>query len=104
MALTRGVIIMDMSRVHLTISGVVQGVFFRSTTRHQAIRLGLTGWVKNRMDGKVEIVVEGEAGAISNFIQWCHEGPPGARVDRVDITWEEYTGEFKNFSIQYLHG
>ncbi len=95
---------MDMRRAHLTVSGIVQGVFFRSTSRHQAIRLGLTGWVKNRMDGKVEIVAEGETGAISNFIQWCHEGPPGSRVDKVDIAWEEYTGEFTGFSIQYLHG
>ncbi|MGA1865543.1 MAG: acylphosphatase [bacterium] len=95
---------MDMSRAHLLVSGIVQGVFFRSTTRRQAVRLGLTGWVKNKMDGKVEIIVEGEAAAISNFIQWCHEGPPGARVDKVDITWEEYIGEFTSFSIQYLHG
>jgi acylphosphatase len=56
------------------------------------------------MDGKVEIVAEGETGAISNFIQWCHEGPPGSRVDKVDIAWEEYTGEFTSFSVQYLHG
>ena len=92
---------MDMRRAHLTISGIVQGVFFRSTTRHQAMGLGLGGWVKNRRDGSVEIVVEGKIETIANFIQWCHEGPPGARVDHVDLTWEDYTGEFSNFSVKY---
>ena len=93
---------MGMGRAHLIVSGIVQGVFFRSTSRHQALNLGLTGWVKNRRDGKVEIVVEGEEKAISNFIQWCHEGPTGARVDKVDLTWEDFTGEFSNFSVQYF--
>lgn len=92
---------MQMRRIHLIVSGLVQGVFFRSTSRHQALHLGLTGWVKNRMDGKVEIVAEGKEDSITNFIRWSYEGPPGARVDKVDLTWEEYTGEFPGFSIKY---
>ena len=95
---------MNMRRAHITISGIVQGVFFRSTSRHQAMRLGLGGWAKNRRDGKVEIVVEVENEAIADFIQWCYQGPPGARVDDMDLAWEEYTGEFKAFSIRYADG
>jgi len=92
---------MGVRRVHLIISGIVQGVFFRSTSRHQALHLGLTGWVKNRRDGKVEIVAEGEEENLANLIQWCHEGPPGARVDDVSLEWEDSTGEFPTFSIKY---
>ncbi|MBN2372482.1 acylphosphatase [bacterium] len=92
---------MAKTRAHLIISGIVQGVFFRSTSRSQALRLYLTGWIKNRADGRVETVIEGEDKAVANFIQWCHEGPPGAKVDNVDIMWEKYIGEFAAFSIKY---
>ena len=93
---------MGKARVHLIISGIVQGVFFRSTSRSQALHLGLTGWVKNRADGKVEIVAEGEQDVLDRFIQWCHEGPPGSRVDKVNLEFDEYTGEFFNFAIKYI--
>jgi len=92
---------MGMKRARIIVSGIVQGVFFRSSSRHQASYLRLTGWVKNRPDGKVEIVVEGENDAITDFLQWCHKGPPGAMVDHVDLKWEEFMGEFSNFSIRY---
>ena len=92
---------MGMKRARIIVSGIVQGVFFRSSSRYQALHLGLKGWVKNRTDGKVEIVAEGENDAIMDFIQWCHLGPPGARVDHVDLEWEDYIGEFPGFSIRY---
>jgi acylphosphatase len=92
---------MGNKRVRLIISGIVQGVFFRSASRHQALSLGIKGWVKNRVDGTVEVVAEGAEDAVAEFMQWCHEGPVGARVDEVNFTWEEYEGEFTTFAIKY---
>jgi len=90
-----------MVRAHLRIYGLVQGVFFRSTMRDVAIRLGVTGWVRNLPDGSVEAVVEGPEDKVRELINWAHEGPPLARVERVDVKWEEYKGEFKDFRIRY---
>ncbi len=90
-----------MRRVHLIISGIVQGVFFRSTMKRMADILGVKGWVKNRWDGKVEAVLEGEESAVEKLIEWAHKGPPYARVDKVEIEEEEYLGEFDNFHIRY---
>jgi acylphosphatase len=91
---------MALKRVHLLISGRVQGVFFRAYTREEAQHLGLTGWVKNRYDGKVEAVFEGEEPKLEQMITWCHQGPSYARVVNVEVNWEEYTGEFNSFSIR----
>ncbi len=91
-----------MKRAHLFISGQVQGVFYRSNTRKQAIELGLTGWVRNLWDGRVEAVFEGEDSKIQKMIEWCHRGPAHASVDTVEVRWEEPTGEFQSFSIRYL--
>ncbi len=88
-------------RVHLYISGIVQGVFFRAHTRDVAESLSLTGWVRNLRDGKVEIVAEGAQGKIEQLIRWCRKGPPGSRVDNVEIYWEDATGAFKDFAIRY---
>lgn len=88
-------------RAHLYISGIVQGVFFRAHTQDVANSLNLTGWVRNLHDGRVEAVVEGLDDRIEQFIKWCHKGPPGARVDNVDVHWENATGEFSNFGIKY---
>jgi acylphosphatase len=90
-----------MKRGHLFISGRVQGVFFRSNTRKEALGLGLTGWVRNLRDGRVEALFEGEESEIQKIIEWCHTGPPYASVDRVEVYWEEPTGEFQTFSIQH---
>jgi len=87
-------------RVHLRIKGRVQGVFFRYETQSVAQRLGLVGWVRNRLDGSVEVVAEGEKEKLDELIKWCHQGPPLARVDSVEVRWEEPTDEFKNFSIE----
>jgi acylphosphatase len=90
-----------MKRGHLFISGRVQGVFFRSNTRKEALGLGLTGWVRNLRDGRVEALFEGEESEIQKIIEWCHTGPPYASVDRVEVYWEEPTGEFQTFSIHH---
>ena len=78
-------------RAHVYISGRVQGVFFRDSTRHLARQYGVAGWVRNLPDGRVEAVFEGEKDAVQRLVDWCHQGPPGARVDRVDVEWQEYT-------------
>ncbi len=86
-------------RVHVIISGIVQGVFFRANTKSEADRLGVYGWVRNRMDGTVEITAEGEKEIIERFIQRCRKGPPGADVKNVELNKEEFKGEFKSFNI-----
>lgn len=88
-------------RAHLRIEGRVQGVYFRSETRERALRLGLTGWVRNRGDGSVEVVFEGPLASVQEIIAWCHEGPPDARVTNVEVKWEAYRGEFPGFSVVY---
>jgi acylphosphatase len=88
-------------RAHLYISGIVQGVFFRSNTREIATSLHITGWVKNLRDGRVEVIAEGPKDKIDQFIQWCHKGPAGASVDTVEIEWHAATGEFNDFGVQY---
>ncbi len=88
-------------RAHLLISGVVQGVFFRAHTRDIARSLNLTGWVRNLRDGRVEVITEGPKDTIERLIEWCHTGPPGARVDAVETDWEEATGEFTDFVMSY---
>ncbi|TAJ88469.1 acylphosphatase [bacterium] len=87
-------------RVHLRIDGRVQGVFFRTFTLDQAIRLGLKGWVRNCPDGSVEVVAEGERKKIDNLIDWCHHGPPGAHVRNVRLQWEDFQNEFSDFHIR----
>jgi acylphosphatase len=88
-------------RAHIFISGRVQGVFFRSETMHEAIQLGITGWIRNTPDGRVEAVVEGEEKNVKELSEFCKHGPPGARVANVEITWENCTGEFRNFEVKY---
>jgi len=88
-------------RAHIFISGMVQGVFFRSETRHEAKNRGVKGWVRNISDGRVEAVFEGEQENVKELIEFCKRGPPGARVTNVDIIWENYTGAFRNFEVKY---
>lgn len=91
---------MGTQRVSLRIRGKVQGVFFRESSRQEASRLGLTGWVRNRDDGSVEAVAEGEPAALEEFIRWCHRGPQAARVTDVERSDGEPTGEFHSFSVE----
>jgi acylphosphatase len=88
-------------RARVFISGRVQGVFFRSETRHEAKKRGLRGWVRNTPDGRVEALFEGEEENVKELIEFCRQGPPGARVTGVDVTWENYTGEFRDFEIRH---
>lgn len=90
----------DEVRVHLTIEGRVQGVFFRASAQEQAIRLGLKGWARNCPDGSVEVVAEGERKKIDNLVDWCHHGPPGAHVRNVRLQWEDFQNEFSDFHIR----
>ncbi len=92
---------MAQKRVHVFISGKVQGVWFRSYTKKEADRLGVKGWVRNLPDGRVEAVFEGEEEAVEAMVRWCHEGSPLSRVTGVEAHEEPYTGEFKDFTIRY---
>lgn len=88
-----------MKRAHVRVRGSVQGVFFRVEARDRARSLGLAGWVRNEPDGAVEAVFEGERERVESLIEWCRRGPAGARVEDVDVTWEEPQGE-EAFSIR----
>ncbi|MBP7331588.1 MAG: acylphosphatase [Firmicutes bacterium] len=86
-------------RARLIISGRVQGVYFRAETYERAAALGLTGWVRNKPDRTVEVVVEGSCGDVEKLVAWCRQGPPVAEVSGVNVVWDNYTGEFKKFKI-----
>ncbi len=89
------------ARGHVFVSGRVQGVFFRSETKHKADRYDVKGWVRNLPDGRVEAVFEGEEEAVKALIEFCKRGPSGARVTNVDLRWEKFTGEFDAFRVRY---
>jgi len=92
---------MEHLRAQVVIQGLVQGVFFRASTREEAMRLNVGGWVRNLPDGSVQALFEGEKKKVEEIIGWCHKGPSGARVSRVEINWEPYKGEYKRFDIRY---
>ncbi len=91
----------ELVRAYVRIYGIVQGVFFRANTRRVAKRLGLKGYVRNLPDGSVEAVFEGERDKVEKAIEWCRRGPPLARVERVEVKYEEYRGEYDDFYILY---
>lgn len=91
---------MGQVRATIFVSGLVQGVYFRADACDAARQLGLHGWIRNRRDGRVEAVVEGEEAAVQRFIAWCRRGPPSARVEHVQVDWQPYQGEFDTFSIR----
>jgi acylphosphatase len=90
---------MGLKQVHLVVRGRVQGVFFRASTQREAKRLGLTGWVRNRPDGGVEVLAEGEEDGLKELIGWANRGPSAARVERVDVRWRSFVGDFSDFRI-----
>lgn len=90
-----------LERVHLIVSGDVQGVLFRVKALGIANNLGLTGWVKNTLGGSVEIVAEGKKEALEELASWCKKGPSFARVENVEVSWGESTGEFSIFDVKY---
>jgi len=87
------------TKVYLLLSGQVQGVFFRASTRVKAKNLRISGWVKNLPDGKVEIVAEGEKEKLEELISWARKGPITAKVENIEIEWQEYLGEFDSFEV-----
>lgn len=87
---------MDVITRHLIITGHVQGVFYRNWARSTALDLELNGWVRNRPDGSVEAMIQGEAAAVERFIELAHDGPPSARVARVMVT-EAQSAAFSRF-------
>jgi acylphosphatase len=89
----------QMKRMHVYISGRVQGVFFRAYTQETAQSLNLAGWVRNLSDGRVEAVFEGKDENLSAILDWCGKGPPYAVVHDVDAWEESPTGEFHDFRI-----
>jgi len=88
-------------RIHILIGGSVHGVGFRMYAVDQAEDLSLTGWVRNRADGKVEIVAEGEESDIEAFLERCRTGHDAAVVAEVRTAYSEPTGEFDSFTIRY---
>lgn len=88
-------------RLSAIIHGRIQGVGFRFFAQLRASELGLTGYVRNRWDGTVEVVAEGEEDAVRRFLGELRMGPRSAIVDRVDVRWEDYTGEFKYFQVRF---
>ncbi|MFH0848576.1 MAG: acylphosphatase [archaeon] len=91
---------LQMKRVHVYISGRVQGVFFRHHTMREATRLGVCGWVQNLPDGRVEAIFEGKEPDVNRMLGFCKTGPPGAGVENVEITEEPFLGEFAEFIIR----
>lgn len=88
-------------RLRLVIEGRVQGVWFRESTRREAVNLGVSGWVRNRPDGTVELLAEGPEDQVRALAAWCGHGPAAARVDRVSERSEEWTGEFNSFDVVF---
>ena len=86
-------------RAHVLVTGMVQGVFFRAATAKLAQKLGLTGWVRNLDDGRVEAVFEGEKKDVDEAVEFCKHGPPGAHVEAIDVKPENWKGEFQGFLI-----
>ncbi len=91
----------DFLRAQVIVHGLVQGVWFRQSTKDEALRIGVTGWVRNLPDGTVEAIFEGGKKQVEEIVGWCHRGPAGAAVTKVDITWQTYQGEFSHFDIRY---
>jgi acylphosphatase len=91
----------DLASVRATVRGRVHGVFFRAFVESWAEELKLTGYVRNRPDGTVEVMVEGERQKLEKLVEHLKAGPPAARVEDVIVVWSEYTGEFPSFKVMY---
>ena len=88
-------------KARVFISGRVQGVFFRNQTRRKAKKIGVTGWVKNLADGRVEAVFEGVENPVKAMIEWVRRGPLLSKVNGIEVEWENFSGEFNDFEIRY---
>ncbi|GBC69622.1 Acylphosphatase [archaeon HR01] len=92
---------MAVKAARIRVYGLVQGVFFRAHMKSVAEELGLVGWVRNLEDGSVEAYAEGDEAALRKLVEWCHRGPPAARVERVDVEWSSPQGELTGFIIRW---
>ena len=90
-----------MARLHVWISGRVQGVFFRESTRHKADDLGINGWVRNLPDGRVEAVFEGPDDACELALAYVHKGPSSAQVDKVEVVRDEAEEGLSGFDVTW---
>jgi acylphosphatase len=88
-------------RAHVIVTGKVQGVFYRAETASKARQLGLTGWVRNLPDGRVEAIFEGEETNVQKIVDFCRRGPPNAYVVDVNVRRQEWKDEFINFAVRY---
>lgn len=91
----------EIVRAHVRVRGRVQGVYFRYSVQDEARRTGVAGWVRNTLDGRVEAIFEGRREAVGALIAFCHRGPPAARVDEVEVKWEEPEEIFSGFAVRY---
>ena len=89
-----------MKQVRVMIKGRVQGVFFRVSTQEMAIKLGVTGWVKNCPDGSVEAVFQGTASSVDAVVEWCHKGSPQSLVETVSVELEDIHSKYQRFLIE----
>jgi acylphosphatase len=92
----------DLVRVHVYVSGKVQGVGYRASTWDMAQLLKLNGWVRNLRDGRIEAVFEGSPAQVEEMLRWCHQGPPAAVVESVEVTHEQSEG-LQSFEVTYWH-
>ena len=90
-----------MKRVHIVISGYVQGVFFRNNTKTKARKLGLKGFVRNAPNGDVEVVAEGNEKEINELIDFCRKGPMLSCVANLKLEYQEFKGEFDDFIVRF---
>ena len=91
----------DLASLQAIIYGRVHGVFFRDFVSRQAARIGLTGYVRNLLDGTVEVLAEGERKQLEELVGYLKVGPPAARVEKVVTNWSEYTGKYSSFNVRY---
>jgi acylphosphatase len=91
----------DLASIKVVIYGYVQGVFFRDFTSRRARELGITGYVRNLPNRAVEVVAEGERTKLEKLIGYLKTGPPGALVEKVEVSWSEHTGSYSHFGIRY---
>jgi acylphosphatase len=90
-----------MKALHVRVEGRVQGVWFRATTQEQAQRLRVSGWVRNTAQGDVEIFMQGQDQEVDQLLEWCHHGPPGARVMDLHAEPAQIDAELRGFIIRH---
>lgn len=89
------------TNVFVRVSGRVQGVWFRASTKQKAEQLGVTGWIRNTSDGCIEAIFEGNKNMVKEMVDWCNHGPPQAKVENIEIKNQPVTNAFDGFAIKY---